>query len=62
MAGGRWLTVDGNPDRMTVRQKLLWTLRAAIPITVTPTPGQQALHDAVHIHASIGGTPRDRLL
>ncbi|WP_328344681.1 hypothetical protein [Micromonospora sp. NBC_00421] len=30
----RWLTVDGDPDRMTVRQQFLWTLRAVIPITV----------------------------
>lgn len=56
------LTVDGDPARMTTRQKLLWTLRAVIPVTVHPTPHQQALHDAVHIHASIGGTPRTRLL
>ncbi len=46
----RWLTVDGDPDRMTTRQRLLWTLRSVIPVTVRPTDQQVALCDAVTMH------------
>ncbi|MEU7978310.1 hypothetical protein AB0B63_07230 [Micromonospora sp. NPDC049081] len=51
----RWLTVDGDLDRMTTWQRLLWTRRAVVPVTVALTETQTALLDAVTVHRSISG-------